>query len=241
MENNRLDSKEERILSYIYSKENYIKYSGVEVKEIAIYLGVSVSKSTKLLMGLREKKYLISKIIGKYKKYIITSEAKNYLKVYDISPVPINDIKSYSYEESQKVIDTINEINVLKEEIEKIKKQYEDQIINMEKNINKKINSFYGRIGEILALIITAVAMIVFNIQLIGSVEIDFSEPLKAVQTILAIDIPYIILFVVLILVFHVIIGKDESGKVDLNEVKNVLVRSIPILLLIIVCFIFIA
>ena len=69
----------------------------------------------------------------------------------------------------------------------------------------------------------------------------NFDEPLKAAKTILAIDLPYIVLFSLLLLVFHIIIGKDEKRTIRSIDVKNVLLKSMPIVIIIVACFIFIA
>lgn len=237
----KLTSTEEKILAYLRSKEINTGYSDVDSNEISNFLETSRSSTSKCLSSLKDKKLLIAKQEGKRTKYLITSEGRNYLEVFSITLIPASEVKSFSFEEYKEARETLDEIAEMKKQIEALKKDYEDKFLEMESNINGKISSFYGRIGEILTLIITAVAMIVFNIQLIGSVKIDFDEPLKAAQTILAIDLPYIVLFSILLLVFHIIIGKDEKRNIRAIDVKNVLLKSMPIVIIIVACIVFIA
>ncbi len=237
----KLEDNEEKILSYLKSKEDNTGYSDVNSNEISVFLGISRGQTFNILNSLKEKGYLLIKQEGKTRKYFIKQEGRDYLSYNSVETVPAEEVKSLTFKDFKEVRDTLDEIADMKQQIEDLKKNYEDKFLEMEGNINGKISSFYGRIGEILTLIITAVAMIVFNIQLIGTVKINFDEPLKAAQTILAIDLPYIVLFSILLLVFHIIIGKDEKRTIRAIDVKNVLLKSMPIVIIIVACLVFIA
>lgn len=241
MEFINLPEIQERILAYLKSKEKNTGYNGADNNEISVFLGTSRSATTNNINSLKEKKYLMIKREGKKAKYLITSEGRDYLNANIVEEIPADEVKSMTFEESKQVKETIEELEKIKTEFSDLKNEYEKRLFELEKNINDKISNFYGRIGEILALIITAIAMIVFNIQLIGSVEIDYKEPMKAAQTILAIDLPYIVLFTIFILIFHIIIGRGEKKEVKVKDVRYVLVKSLPILIIIIACLIFIA
>lgn len=238
---NKLSENEEKVLAYLQSKEKNTGFMGADRNEILIFLGVSQASTQRILTQLKEKKLLLLKQEGKKTKFLITTDGREYLKFNSVSPIPAEEVKSFTYEESREVRETLDEIAVMKNELEVIKNEYEKRLVKIETDLNEKISSFYGRIGEILALIITAVAMIVFNIQLVGNIEIDFKEPMKATQTILAIDLPYIVLFTIMLFIFHIIIGKGENKDIKGKDIKNIVVKSLPIILIIIICMLFIA
>ncbi|WP_053957348.1 ArsR family transcriptional regulator [Inediibacterium massiliense] len=245
-ENEKLDDLEEKILSYIVSKDKFIGEIEVSLAELAVALENTRASISYHIKKLADKKFLLIKNNGRTKTYIITSIAKDYIESNEVEEFPEDDIKALSYQDALSAKKSIEKINLIKKEMEQIKlsieqdrKNSKDDIEEIKTEMYGKLQSFYGRIGEILTLIITAIAMIVFNIQLIENVKIDFYNPLLAMQTILAIDLPYLILFVIFITMFHFIIGKDFSNtEVEFKTIiKGVFLRTIPMLLIIIVCF----
>jgi predicted transcriptional regulator len=248
-ESQKLHPEEEKILSYINSKNKFIGEMEVSLEELAVALEISKASVQNYIKSLVDKKFLLTKNKGKTRTYIITSFAKDYIETNRVEFFSEDKVKALSYEDVQSARKYLSEMNLLKKEIEQIKLSIEqdrkESKRDMDKTkfqMNSKLESFYGRIGEILTLIITAIAMIVFNIQLIGNVKIDFTNPSLAMKTILAIDLPYIILFVIFITAFHFIIGKDFSNnEVEIKTVfKMLFLRTIPMVLVLLVCFLII-
>lgn len=241
----KLNEHEEKILSYMQMKESVLDEIEISSSELAVALGVTRSSLYRTLNLLIENKYILAKQRQKEKVYILTNQAREYLERTKVSYFNENDIKALSYEDNKSLKKSIESVTVFKGEVEVIKAQIDDDrtkfkndLVEMQNEINNKIDSFYGRIGEILALIITAIAMIVFNIQLVGTVEIDFSEPVSAFKTIMAIDLPFMILFVLFITAFHFIIGKDFNTSGGwLRLISSILLMTLPMLLVIVVCY----
>jgi DNA-binding PadR family transcriptional regulator len=242
---NELKELEEKILSYMHKKERVLDEVEISSSELAVALGVSRSTLYRYINTLIDNKFILAQQKQRDKVYILTNQAREYIERTKISYFNDDDIKALNYEDNKSLKKSIETVTVLKGEVQAVKTQIDDDrtkfksdLEDMKKDINKKIDSFYGRIGEILALIITAIAMIVFNIQIIGSVEIDFSEPVGAFKTIMAIDLPFMILFVLFITAFHFIIGKDfNTSEGWVRVVLSILLRTLPMLIVIGVCY----
>lgn len=243
---NELDEIEKKILSFMYEKEKKLDEVEILDKELLITMKISTSTLIRKIKRLKNKKFILVQQKQNGEVYLLTNLAKEFLERNEISYFSENDFEEMTYgdmislKEAFKSIDLLKkEINIVKEKNDKEAKILKTNLEKINAQANKKVETFYGRIGEILALIITAIAMIVFNIQLIGIIEIDFSKPIYAFKTIIAIDLPYMILFVFFITTFHFVIGKDfNTSEKWFKVLLSILLRTLPMLIVIALCYI---
>lgn len=225
-------SKLEDILGYLYSIDEWTEIA-------TLSLSFSYTKSTMIsrINQLVSNGYVMGKIEGRFYNYHITDLGKEYIQKYAIKVHPREELKNkeLQYEPVKRANETLMKI-------ENIKKLLDEQVIQVEEiksNVDTKAEAlkieieelklatknFYGRIGEIITLLIASMSIIVFNIKVMDTTKIDFSNGYKeAFLNIMAIDLPMIVLLVVATALFHYIVGKKL-------EIKNLI---IPIIIIIV-------
>lgn len=218
---NKLNEKQEQFLAYLSYKNSW-----VQAHEISIDLGYSVSMIKRSINFFVEQEFVIQISEGRIIKYHISEVGKKYLNenklVFDdkerLDLEGKNNHPIYKAEEILGEIENIKKnFEAQKKDFERQKKAFEEEIEKTKKKLedaNNKIDTFYGKIGEIITLLIGAMSIIVFNIKVMDTTKVDFSNGYKdAFLNIIAIDLPMIILLVIATILFHYIIAKELNIK----------------------------
>lgn len=236
----KLESKNlEDILAYLYSIDDWVSTSSLRTN-------FSYGKPTtlKYLNLLLEKEYIQRRFEGRLLSYGISELGKKYVKEQNLTVLP-----KLKLEEDKKIKESLYILNEKLEEIEYLKERIDkqEQVVDKKNNeidsklqdLNRKIKkvenmteNFYGKIGEIITLLIASISIIVFNIKVMDSTKIDFINGYKqAFLNIMAIDLPLIVLLVVATVLFHYIVGKELKLK-NLIIVVVIIIACMGILLI---------
>lgn len=232
-------AKLEDILGYLYSVDEWTDIA-------TLSLSFSYTKSTMIsrINQLVFNGYVNEKIEGKFCKYHITDLGKEYIQKYGIKVQPREELKhkELQYEPVKRANETLGKIENIKktldkqiEEVDEIKRNVEIKAEALEKEI-KKLKSatekFYGRIGEIITLLIASISIIVFNIKVMDTTKIDFSKGYReAFLNIMAIDLPMIVLLVVATALFHYIVGKQLEIKKLIIPIIIIIVCGVTLIM----------
>lgn len=211
----------ENILSYLFSMN-----SMVSLRILSIKFKYSKSTIIRSINELEEYGLVEETYEGRFKKYKITQKGKSYIEEYNVEV--ISKEKLIQEEETNKTLieadNLLEKIEELKNKVDRQEKEIalKDELRNskvekLEKKIkqtDEMISTFYGKIGEIITLLIGAMSIIVFNIKVMDTTKIDFTNGYKdAFLSIIAIDLPMIILLVIATVLFHYIIAKELNIK----------------------------
>ncbi|MCB2299899.1 hypothetical protein [Clostridium tagluense] len=220
----------------------YIRLVGqpVEISKIALDLGMTKQRVITIINRLIEHGLINKSFEGRISNIVINETGIKYLDTNNIKVISKEEVQRKSEENkySYKMEEIKNETLDMKKDIENIKSKLESELkkinetkIDIEKiaqDTKADLKTFYGKLGEILTLIITAISIIVFNIKVLDTTRIDFSKGYRvAFLNIMAIDLPLLILLTIGTFLFHFIIGK---------EIK--LIRQIIPVIIIIICII---
>ncbi|MDS0526194.1 hypothetical protein NNC19_10925 [Clostridium sp. SHJSY1] len=226
------------VLGYFYAVDDYLG-----LKDISRVNNISIATVKRVVIELIEKRLIEETPIGRDIKFKITEEGKKYVKENNIIVPSKDEADYISYssryiqdlEDIKKDVEdirneTLQKYDEISEKNEYSKTKFAEKIEVVNQKIQEldtklgevneyivqlktRLDSFYGRIGEILALIITAISIIVFNIKVMETTKIDFSNGRQAFINIMAIDSPLIILMIICIILFHFIVDKKAKIK----------------------------
>ncbi|SDP35600.1 hypothetical protein [Clostridium gasigenes] len=228
-----LEIKEEQLLAYLYSQ-----LESSSIRKISRDVNGSIATLYKYIKILIKDGYIIQMSEGRVVKYRISDEGKSYVEKNAIVYEQQEELEKNKRvnEPLYKAEEILDEIGVMKKNIEKQKDDFDNKILKYEKDMDKlkegiekvkeMTENFYGKIGEIITLLIASISIIVFNIKVMESTKIDFTKGYKeAFLNIMAIDLPLIVLLVVATVLFHYIIGKELKLR-----------RLISVIVIIIAC-----
>lgn len=208
--------------------------------ELSLALGYSRETIVESITALQARQFVITRVIGRKHEFTLSESGKRFME--DLKLNEPDKVEKWLTDAGLKNLDEF--IN-LKDDIKKIEVNIRDIQENLEqklvkttndinkfnnklKQIDEKIDTFYGKIGEIMALVIAAISIIVFNINVMKSTEINFSYPLEAFLRLLVIDTPLLIIITVATILFNYIISK----KIATNNL------ILFIVIIILLCFI---
>lgn len=236
---NELNSKSlNQVLAYMKIVEQ-----PVEISKIALDLGMTKQRVSTIINRLIEHGLINKRFEGRISNIEINETGLKYLDTNDIKVISKEEVERKSEENkySYKMEEIKNETLDMKKDIEEIKLKLESELnkinetkINIEEIANEtktELKTFYGKLGEILTLIISAISIIVFNIKVMDTTRIDFSKGYReAFMNIMAIDLPLLILLTIGTFLFHFIIGKEIKS---IRKIIPVIIIIISIIVLI--------